>query len=131
VSIWFQLCNRWSVILGCIAVSSFVGVTAQRRPTFRVGVDLVTLNVTVSGADGRPVGGLNAEDFIVLEDGRPQELAHFSRATTGLSVSLLIDSSSSMYGQLPMAQQAASDFIARLRPGDVAQIIHFDSRVHV
>lgn len=103
---------------------------AQQAPAFRGGVDLVSLSVTAT-AGGKYVSDLTVEDFTVLEDGRPQELRFFERAQTPLAVSLLIDSSASMRAELPLAQQAASDFVARLRPGDVAQVVDFDRRVQV
>jgi Ca-activated chloride channel family protein len=48
-----------------------------------------------------------------------------------MSVSLVLDTSSSMDTQMPLAKQAALDFISQLRPGDVAQVVSFDSRVEV
>jgi Ca-activated chloride channel family protein len=48
-----------------------------------------------------------------------------------MSVSLVLDTSSSMDTQMPAAKQAALDFISRLRQGDVAQVVSFDSRVEV
>ena len=127
---WSQVRKGSSVVIGCMLLAIVVA-GAQQLPTFRAGVDLVMLSVTVTDGDDRPVGGLDSVDFAILEDGRPQELAYFSPATTGLSVSLLIDSSDSMTGQLALAQKAALDFVAHLRPGDVAQIVDFDSRVRV
>jgi Ca-activated chloride channel family protein len=102
-----------------------------QRPSFRAGVELVSMSVTVTDARGRYVSGLDPSDFTVLEDGRPQELVFFSTAITALTVSLLIDSSASMEQQLPMAQKAAAEFVGRLHPGDTAQIVDFDSRVQV
>jgi Ca-activated chloride channel family protein len=102
-----------------------------QRPSFRTGVDLVMLNTTVTGPGGRHVGDLTADDFLVFEDGRPQEITFFSRAETPLAVSLLIDTSASMEDRLPMAQKAAIDFIAKLRPGDTAEIVTFDNRTEV
>ena len=69
--------------------------------------------------------------FRCLEDGRPQDVAYFSPANVPLSVSLVLDTSASMDGQMPLSKQAAMDFIARLRPGDVAEVVSFDSRVEV
>ena len=115
-----------SIAIGLIAV-----VDAGQRSTFRGGVDLVSLSVTVTGPGGRYVSDLDAADFSVLEDGRKQELSFFERASTPLAVSLLIDSSTSMYNELPLAQQAASEFVDRLRPGDLAQVVDFDRRVQV
>ena len=104
---------------------------ARQRGLFRGGVDLVSLSVTVTGPGGRYVSDLQLEDFTVLEDGKRQELAFFERASTPLAVSILIDSSTSMMRQMPLAQQAASEFVAKLKPGDLAQVVDFDRRVQV
>jgi Ca-activated chloride channel family protein len=102
-----------------------------QRGTFRGGVDLVTLSVTVTGDHGRFVSDLEAGDFTILEDGRKQDLSIFERAKSPLAVSLLIDSSGSMFRQMPLAQRAASEFVARLRAGDLASVVDFDRRVTV
>src|SRR5258708_6652200 len=46
----------------------------QQQPTFRSSVNVVVLNVTAMGRDGKPIQNLTKDDFIVLEDGKPQEL---------------------------------------------------------
>src|SRR6185295_9096804 len=45
--------------------------------------------------------------------------------------SLLLDTSTSMEPRMGVAQEAAAGFIAHLKPGDIAQVINFDSRVLV
>jgi VWFA-related protein len=117
--------------VACAALGLVTAVDARQRSTFRGGVDLVSLSVTVTGPGGRYVTDLEAADFSILEDGKQQELSFFERARTPLAVSLLLDSSTSMYNVLPMAQQAASEFVERLRPGDLAQVVDFDRRVQV
>jgi VWFA-related protein len=102
-----------------------------QRGTFRATVDLVTLSVTVTGPNGRYISDLDAADFTILEEGKKQDISIFERAKTPLAVSLLIDSSGSMFRQMPLVQRAASEFVSRLRPGDVAQIVDFDRRVQV
>lgn len=117
-----------------VAIPVLLGLSlhaASQRPSFRSGVDLVLLNVTVTDGSGRYVANLAAEEFQIFEDNRPQELTFFAPATAPLSVSLLIDTSSSMDDRMPWAQQAAADFVTRLRPGDLAEIVSFDSRVEV
>ena len=114
-----------------LTLAVIVCVDARQRPAFRSTIDLVMLNVTVTGPGGRYVADLSADDFQVLEDGRPQEVAYFSPANVPLSVSLVLDTSSSMDEEMPLSKQAAMDFIARLRPGDVAEVVSFDSRVEV
>ncbi len=52
--------------------------TAQQPPRFRTGVELVLLDVSVLDAERKPVRGLTAADFTILEDGRPQTVQSFS-----------------------------------------------------
>jgi Ca-activated chloride channel family protein len=117
-------------LLGVVMAGVSV-VAAPQRPSFRSGVELVLLNVTATDGSGRFVSDLTADDFEVFEEGRPQEITFFSPALAPMFVSLLIDTSSSMDDRMPWAQQAAADFVARLRPSDVAEVISFDSRVEV
>jgi Ca-activated chloride channel homolog len=114
-----------------LATCAICGLGAAQTPTFRALAELVTLSVTVTDGSGRHVGDLSAADFVVFEDSRPQQLTFFSRANAGLSVSLLLDSSSSMEHQMALTQKAAMEFVARLRPDDVAEVVDFDSRVEV
>jgi Ca-activated chloride channel homolog len=118
------------LVLG-LTLAVIVCVDARQRPAFRSTIDLVMLSVTVTGPGGRYVSDLSADDFHVVEDGRPQEVAFFSPANVPLSVSLVLDTSSSMDDEMVLSKQAAMDFIAKLRPGDVAEVVSFDSRVEV
>jgi VWFA-related protein len=47
---------------------------ATPGPTFRTGVELVMVDVTVLGSDGRPVTDLRAPEFGVEIDGRPRRV---------------------------------------------------------
>ncbi len=47
------------------------------RPTFRTAVNVVRVDVIVTGRDGRPVEDLTAADFEVSEDGKPQTIESF------------------------------------------------------
>src|SRR5262245_40448509 len=48
-------------------------------PTFRVRVDAIELEAFVPDARGTPVTGLTADEFQILEDGRPQTITSFSQ----------------------------------------------------
>ena len=48
---------------------------AQPPPVFRSGTRLVVQTVTVKDRDGNPIEGLTAQDFMVTEDGQPQDIA--------------------------------------------------------
>ena len=53
-------------------------LSAQQLPTFRTGVDAVQLDVSVLDKDRRPVRGLTAADFTILENGKPRPIVAFS-----------------------------------------------------
>jgi VWFA-related protein len=52
--------------------------TPPQPPTFRVEVNYVEVDASVTDAAGNPVQDLTAADFEVLEDGKPQTIAAFS-----------------------------------------------------
>ena len=100
-------------------------------PAFRAGVELVSLNVTVTDSAGRFVTDLTQDDFAVYEDGARQDVTYFTRSNLPIALSLLLDTSASMDAKLATAQQAAAGFARRLRPQDLAEVVDFDSRVNV
>ena len=102
-----------------------------QAPDFRAGVDVVSLNVTVSDLDGRFVTDLDQSAFLVYEDGVEQEITFFTRAQLPIALALLIDTSASMDERMTTAQEAAIGFSQRLRPEDLAEVIDFDSRVDI
>jgi Ca-activated chloride channel homolog len=100
--------------------------------TFRTGVDIVSLNVTVAESGStRYATDLEQEDFQVYEDGVKQDVTYFNRANLPIALSLLIDTSASMESRLQTAQEAAIGFAKRLRSQDLAEIVDFDSRVMI
>lgn len=103
----------------------------RQAPAFRVGVDIVSLNVTVVDGQQHYATDLEEKDFAVYEDGVKQELTFFNRRQQSVALSLLLDSSASMEDKIGTLQTAATSFVRRLKPADVAQVIDFDSRVEV
>jgi Ca-activated chloride channel family protein len=125
---------RRSLLAAAVAVGALVGVNAAQPPPqvpFRAGVDLVSLNVTVTDGTARYVTDLTAEDFNVFEDGVKQDVTFFNRTNLPIALAMLLDTSASMEAKLPTAQEAAIGFSKRLRAQDLAEVIDFDSRVVV
>ncbi len=106
-------------------------VSARQAPAFRAVVDIVSLNVTVMDPQNHYSTELGENDFAVYEDGVKQDLTFFNRRQQPIALSLLLDSSASMDDKIATLQTAAVNFVHRLKPTDLAQIIDFDSRVEV
>jgi VWFA-related protein len=66
----------WLAVLVCASAGQ--QVPPAQPPSFRTGVDAVQLDVSVLDRQRRPVRGLTASDFTVLEDGKPREIVAFS-----------------------------------------------------
>ena len=101
------------------------------QPSFRVGVDIVSLNVTVVDGENRYLTDLAQNEFQVFEDGVQQDVTFFSQRQQPVALSLLLDSSASMDDKLDTLQAAATNFIRRLQDNDLAQVVDFDSRVEI
>jgi Ca-activated chloride channel homolog len=124
-----------AAVVGLLATLGLQGQTAERpappRATFRSGVDLITLNVTVTDREHRFVANLDQRDFTILEDDRLQTVAFFAHSGIPMTVVLAIDTSGSMDDALGAAQEAAASFVRRLGSGDRAAVVDFDTRVRI
>jgi Ca-activated chloride channel family protein len=117
-----------------VALALVAGVTLlvrAQQPAFRAGIELVSLNVTVTDATNRYVTDLQQADFNVFEDGVKQDVTFFNRTNLPIALALLLDTSASMEAKLPTAQEAAIGFAKKLREQDLAEVVDFDSRVTV
>ena len=122
--------KRLTFVVVLLSVGVIVSLSGQ-QPSFRAGVDIVSLNVTVTDAATHYITDLEEGDFLVFEDGIKQNITFFSRRQSPIALSLLLDSSASMEEHLPVLQQAATNFVHKLKANDIAQVIDFDSRVEI
>lgn len=80
---WDAACSsalRLHVVLLAVAMCGVLAAQQpparpQEAPVFRSSTRLIVQTVTVKDAAGNPVEGLNAQDFIVTEDGQRQDIA--------------------------------------------------------
>jgi Ca-activated chloride channel family protein len=105
------------------------GADATGRSTFRSGVDVVALNVTVLDHQAKLLAGLSRDKFSVFEDGVRQDIAYFETSEIPLDLALLIDTSVSMEKRLAFVQEAATGFLDVLRDGDRAAVFAFNQYV--
>ena len=70
--------------------------TAQDEARFSARSELVILDVAVTDDRGGFVGGLPADAFRVLEEGRPQKVSFFAEQDAPATIGLVLDASGSM-----------------------------------
>jgi Ca-activated chloride channel family protein len=97
----------------------------------------VRLPVVVKDKKNENVAGLTKDDFIVLEDGVPQEVTFFSdeKNNPPVYVGVLMDTSPSTAGKMAFSKEAARTFLATVlisRPRkDKAAFMTFDNEINL
>jgi VWFA-related protein len=104
----------------------------EEVPTFRTGVDVVSVFFTVKKGNGL-VPNLKKDDFTIAEDGKAQTIKYFSSETNlPLTLGMLLDTSGSMHAVLPAEKEVGAAFIREvLREKDLAFLINFDVNVEL
>ena len=110
------------IVLGTVAI-------ALGQPTFRSGVDVVSIDVSVMNGLS-PVPGLTIEQFAITDNGIPQEVESVSLDTVPLSLTIVLDTSGSMEGErLRDLIDAGQTLVKSLRDQDAAALITFAESV--
>jgi Ca-activated chloride channel homolog len=117
---------------------------AQKPPVFTSQSDVVNLTVTVLDKAGNLVTDLEAQDFQIYEDGRPQKIELFGRSQDGglpldprtnqalvLDLGLLLDTSESMLKELKLSQEAAVRFLEAVPRARDLVTIFFDQDIQL
>jgi Ca-activated chloride channel family protein len=123
-----------AAVTACLILLTAVALRAQ-QPTFRATVDLVHFGVSVVDKQGKPVTGLTADDFEVMENGKPQSLKYFvagnPEEAPPLHIGLLLDTSGSMSGDIKDSRAAAVKFVNTLDQAADVTLVDFDTEVRV
>jgi Ca-activated chloride channel family protein len=83
----------------------------------------VLIPVTVTDHAGKTVAGLRPQDFTVLDDQRPQQIASFTIQDAPCSVGLVLDISGSMRNTLNSAKDVMHAFLERANPEDEFRLL--------
>jgi VWFA-related protein len=127
-------------VLALLAMFAATGALtlAQQPPlrdphTFRTGIDVTGITVTVRDADGHLVSDLPQEAFEVFDDGERQQVTQFTRDRVPVSLGVLLDISDSMFGRrIADARSAVDHFLfEQLDHDDEFFILAFNHRAHV
>jgi Ca-activated chloride channel homolog len=102
-------------------------------PSFKSGVEMVTVTATVRDRKGRLIKGLTSRDFEVFDKGERRRIADFRSEPTPVSLAILFDISGSMRiaDRMLAAKFAAHHVLSWLEAGrDEAALFTFDSGLH-
>jgi Ca-activated chloride channel family protein len=97
-------------------------------PVLRVDSCLVLIPVHVTNAIGKPITGLNIDNFRLTEDGVEQSLSSFAAEDAPVSVGLLLDASGSMRNKMEKVSQAAAAFFQTANAQDEFFLVEFGGR---
>jgi len=116
-----------AALVGLLAASA----VDRQEPVYKVDVRLVRILATVKNLAGELVGALEKDDFIVLDEGVPQEIAVFERRSEQpLSIALLIDTSLSTAIELRYETESVGKFLkaflAEGHPQDAVAVYSFN-----
>src|SRR5262249_6197112 len=122
-----------TLLTNCPALAQERGAGAsQDNVTVRLGTELVSVRVTVTDRTGRPIEGLNRDNFKVYEDKVEQTVSFFSDEDTPVSIGVVFDTSSSMSGaKIMRAKDALARFIQTSQEQDEYFLIGFSSSPHL
>jgi Ca-activated chloride channel family protein len=121
-----------SVLAAAVTGASLLAQTPavqERAPVFRAGADVVSVDASVQ-RDRRPVTGLKAADFELLDNGVPQQITEVIYEKQPIDVTLLLDVSASVTGStLEELGRALKQVRADLLPGDRLRLLTFNMHV--
>jgi len=124
--------KRLSAVLSLVIAATAVAAAQQ---TFKTEVDLVHFSLVVTDKQGVPINGLTAEDFEVVEEGKPQTIKFFAagdpETAPPLHIGFLLDTSGSMEDDIKDVRTAAVKFLNAMEKAVDITLVDFDTEVRV
>jgi len=110
---------------------AFPAVWISQEAKITISTNLVVLPVSVTDSKGEFVSGLKVENFLILENGRPQRIILFADEDIPVTVGLLVDHSRSMGPKLSDVSTAVSTFAHSSNPEDEMFVVDFSDAVSI
>ena len=127
--------TRASPVLVLSLTLAATALPAAAQQTFRSEVDLVHFSIVVTDRQGAPISGLKAEDFEVMEGGKPQTIKFFAvgdpETAPPLHIGFLLDTSGSMEEDIKDVRTAAIKFLNTMESAVDITLVDFDTEVRV
>jgi Ca-activated chloride channel homolog len=115
-----------------VAMSVFAAwsATARTQPTFTSKIEGVRVDVLVTDGSRRPLRGLTPADFVIRDNGIPQQVDVVSYGEIALNVGLAFDLSDSVAGaRLDNLRKASDALTKELQPADQSSLVTFNRAV--
>ncbi|MCX6624442.1 MAG: VWA domain-containing protein [Acidobacteria bacterium] len=116
----------WTFLSAIILAVSLAAGTDKPDVVFHSDVALVRVDAQVVDRNNRTITGLRQDDFVLLEEGRSQEIRNFARENMPVDIVLLFDVSRSMRSHVERITSAADRALRVLGPEDRVAIMVFD-----
>ncbi len=99
--------------------------------SIRVDVPIVNLDVLVTTKDGQTIPGLQKENFKILEDGAPQQIASFNQTEAPITAVLLIEYAATNINYMYDALNASYTFASGLKKDDWVAVVSYDMKPQI
>jgi len=118
-------------VIGALWLIILSATTADQTPqkVFKVPVELVLAHAVVTDVNGRPVTGLKGADFLLADNGVPQQISYFKPETEPFRVLIVLDVSGSTRRKIELIKAAAKRFLRQLGPNDEIALMAFGDRI--
>lgn len=114
------------LLISLLTPTAIFAQTSEPVETIRIESELVDLKVSVVSINPEnPAPELQQKDFVVVEDGKPQEISFFAAADAPFDLVLLLDLSGSTNEKLKLIRNSAKRFVEATRAMDRVSIVTF------
>ena len=101
----------------------------RRLPTFKSGIDLVSVSAVVRDHKGRFVQNLSVRDFEILDGRASRPISDFRRDSPASASACSSTSAAAWKARCPMRAKPATHLLSWLEPQDEAAVFTFDTRL--
>lgn len=123
--------GRFLTLLLAVLTASIPICADDDTVVFHSDVALARVDAQVLDGHNRPITGLRAGDFVLFEDGKPQQIRNFASENMPIDILLLLDVSASMRPHVERISNAAHDALRVLADNDRVGIMVFDTMTRV
>jgi Ca-activated chloride channel homolog len=106
-------------------------VVENTAPMLSVSVRMVEVYAAVLDKHGRHVPGLTPDRFEITQDGRAQQIRLFESHSSALTTALVIDTTASMFKELPRVKNAVINLLGMMKPEDRLGLFTFTTHLNV